>query len=811
MPEQKTSKNFFALNKGLNTESNEINFPDGFTVDERNYELLFDGARRRRRGCSRESGGSLKASGLTVAVTDQNNSFRWRGVMGDPDKNFIVHQVGPRLFFTDDAELISTTYHADSLELQSFLVDKTETDANLGASACQFSRGRGHLFVSHPKCEPFYVTYDASGNTFNAKVIPINIRDFDGINDGLPIQSTPTSISDDHRYNLRNRGWIEADIDSFKTGSGTRYPSKNMLWFRGYRRATDVAFSDLDGIQTFNYAKMNAEKPGQSSAPQGGLFLSPTDTRYSSTSTNEGVEVAISTWVVQTGSEAAGGTIRVTTASAHGRSTNDVVNITGTFFSADTATVPFVGNIDGFWQITVVDATNFDFTFDKISSKFTAWISQYDQLGQINGNVALPKSDGKVLTEGPSAISYHSGRLFFAGINDSEWADTIFFSKIAQRAASYGICYQEADPTDPQFNALSSSDGGTIVIPNLGKVQRMLSTETSLLVFTDQGVWEIGGGQRGLFTATGYSVRKITEDECTSPYSPILLGNAAVYTGPRGIFQIAPAEFTGILEATNISEHLIQTKWNAILTARQQVVKTAYDSANKRVYFLYGSSASINANHYDRALILDLRVGAWFLYEYNNSATIGILNLYEITDADASDDNQKIKYTVQNVNNLDTCDLEQTAYLDFDGSESPLPFFLGGWDDLGGFQRRRQTPIITVHSKRTLTGFSAAGSGLDADNDSSTLMTARWDWSDLAITGKLGSTNEVYRPPRAFQPASAGTIAAVPTNDDGYPVYTTRNKVRGRGRVLQLRFEGAATKDSHLLGFSVNYKIQRAV
>jgi hypothetical protein len=44
---------------------------------------------------------------------------------------------------------------------------------------------------------------------------------------------------------------------------------------------------------------------------------------------------------------------------------------------------------------------------------------------------------------------------------------------------------------------------------------------------------------------------------------------------------------------------------------------------------------------------------------------------------------------------------------------------------------------------------------------------------------------------------------------DGYPVIATRHKVRGRGRSLSMRFDGAATKDSHLLGFTVNYRISR--
>jgi hypothetical protein len=316
-------------------------------------------------------------------------------------------------------------------------------------------------------------------------------------------------------------------------------------------------------------------------------------------------------------------------------------------------------------------------------------------------------------------------------------------------------------------------------------------------------VWEVGGGQRGLFTAGAYSVRKITDVECSSSYSPVSLGTSVIYTGPRGIFEIAPNQFTGLLEETNISEELIQTLWNGIPAANQAVVQTVHDTAKKRVYFLYGDSGD-SINIYANALVYDIRLQAWYKYVFNVTATAGPMTAYAITEADSSESNQKVKWTCAlTTTTVDTCDMNQTAYLDYDGAESPLPFLATGWDNLGDFQRRRQAPVITVFAKRTETGYTATGDGYDADNESSSLMTAYWDWTNDAVSGKIGSQNETYRHVRGFAPS--GT-----TDVDGYPVVVTRNKVRGRGRVLQLRFDGAATKDSHILGFSTNYKVQRA-
>jgi hypothetical protein len=840
MPERQLKKDQFRLNRGLNTESNEVSFPDGFTTDERNYELLVDGSRRRRKALDGESGGSGKAVG-TITSTQMHTSFKWRSVGGDPDKAFIVHQVGATLYFTDDAETISTTYHANTVDLTVRKVDSATTDATVANTPCQFAFGRGHLFVVNKYLEPFYIKWDSVTDDFTAKRIDILIRDFDGIDDGVGIDTRPTgTITDDHRYNLRNRGWKQDDMDTFFSDLSD-HPSKNMLWYRGYRRQTDVSFSDIDGIQVWSSAKIDDEAFGNASAAQGSLFLNPLDTRFAAVTAGAGLTVPITVVGADfnTGSATTGGTFRLTV-TGHGRSDGEVISISGSDWEYETSDEFYDFHFNGIGTLnnppslpnavgeaSIVDANTIDIYLPSVDPAWTAWESQSSD-GQLDGGEALAKSDGAQLSVGPTATAFHAGRIWYAGIDDSQWNDTVFFSKIAQKPEAYGICHQEMDPTDENFNQLSSSDGGTIVVPNLGKVQRLLSVRDSLLIFSDQGVWEIGGGQRGVFTAGGYSVRKISNAECSSPLSPISIGSTAIYTGPRGIHQIAPNEFTSVLEEQNISEQLIQTLWNDIPAVNQKVVQTTHDDALNRVYFLYGDSglsgSTDNINQYANALILDLRVGAWYKYVFAVSTTSGVVTAYAITDSDTSDSRKKIKWSTQSTNSIVTADFDHTDFIDFGGAESPLPFMVTGWDNIGDFQSRRQAPVITVYSKRTETGYTQTGNGWDADNESSTLMSAFWDWTEaiqwdvpsaptaqetwdgsannFGVSGKIGSQNEVYRHVRGFVPLAT-------SDSDGYPVVVTRNKVRGRGRVLQLRFDGSATKDSHLLGFTTNYKVSR--
>ena len=105
--EARTTKNFYRLNGGLNTEINELNFPDGFSRDEANYELLVDGSRRRRKGLAVESGAGSAKTVTTFATGEKCQSYVWRNVGGNPDKTVVVFRKGNTLYFADADETVS--------------------------------------------------------------------------------------------------------------------------------------------------------------------------------------------------------------------------------------------------------------------------------------------------------------------------------------------------------------------------------------------------------------------------------------------------------------------------------------------------------------------------------------------------------------------------------------------------------------------------------------------------------------------------------------------------------------------------------
>ncbi len=124
--------------------------------------------------------------------------------------------------------------------------------------------------------------------------------------------------------------------------------------------------------------------------------------------------------------------------------------------------------------------------------------------------------------------------------------------------------------------------------------------------------------------------------------------------------------------------------------------------------------------------------------------------------------------------------------------------------DLGGEgqggDKTMQFLYVTVFMRRTETGTDGGGTAI---NQSSVKLQSRWDWTDRATPpNKWSAEQEVYRhnPNRVYNPADPSAVWL-----DGYEVVYTKNKVRGRGRAVQLKYSAHTDKDMQLLGWSAQY------
>jgi hypothetical protein len=569
--------------------------------------------------------------------------------------------------------------------------------------------------------------------------------------------------------------------------------------------------------------KYDAEVWGQASAPQGALFLNPQDSRFASSVAGADAPQPITACVNTDPLHY----VLTLTVVGHTFTGGENVTISGTKTKYEKAGPHASRNVftehDGTWPVSNVVGNNFDITVDPLPG-WVSWVDLTIQYGEVSGTEALANSDGALVQKGFKAIAFHAGRVWYAGLADGQYADHVFFSRICEKPKAYGACHQLQDPTDEHFNQLTPADGGVLIVPGMNGIVDAMTVGNSLVLVGTEGAWEVAGIRGGVFNATQFGVRQLTNANFNSPTGTMTVDDSGIAVGPSGIYQFAPNEFTRQLEAKNIIKDTIQTKWNGFTTSEQKHCQVQYDDAKNRLYFMLGADST--SNEYDEMLILDTKQSAWFRYTFSIAGSEKLLSMVAISDADDSSSNQKMKFLYQaSTTTVQIADLEQTNYLDFDGLESPLPYMVSGYEVLGDPQRRGQAPIITVFSKRTETGYTAnGGGGWDADNPSSTLMTAFWDWtegtewdvpaaptiqqpwsgttSNYGVSGKIGAKSQVYRHARNFVPLAAGDV-------DGYPTVVTRNKVRGRGRVLQLRFDGAAANDSHIIGWTTNIKVSR--
>jgi hypothetical protein len=271
------------FSKGLITEATGLNFPADACIETENCKFDFKGVVSRRFGLDYETGfASFVSTRDSSAITE----FVWRSVAGDGNITYVVVQIGAILYFylEDSDGALSPGIAASTIDLANFDVTG---NPGVGAVPCQFSSGRGRLFVTHPYCDPFYVTYTAPAAvpTFTGTSITIKIRDFIGLaptatyqtNSVVDFAKRPTSsraaLDDFDEYNLQNQGWdrtIEDDGGASVNAltewdsNKTTMPALSDIWY---------LFHDATNPLRFNYNDVDKWPASSGRAPMGYYIL----------------------------------------------------------------------------------------------------------------------------------------------------------------------------------------------------------------------------------------------------------------------------------------------------------------------------------------------------------------------------------------------------------------------------------------------------------------------------------------------------------------------------------------------------------
>lgn len=188
MPRASGQKEYVSLAKGLVTEASPLVFPENATTDELNFVINKDGlVRERRKGFDHIT--SVKTlAGSNLAI---ENTHYWQA----PDLVLIV------VTDTTSTKLLIHRNNAtlDLINTVNINSAVTETDIAENTNVIFITTSQGQ--------KPIILEYEEVGNQIKVYEVDLYVRDFELVDDGLAIPERPTTLSQNHQYNLYNAGW----------------------------------------------------------------------------------------------------------------------------------------------------------------------------------------------------------------------------------------------------------------------------------------------------------------------------------------------------------------------------------------------------------------------------------------------------------------------------------------------------------------------------------------------------------------------------------------------------------------------------
>lgn len=775
-PQVSIANNF---TEGLITETTPLNFPENGCSDT--FNCVFDKTGRvyRRKGFNHEINYSTKQINRNDGVITK---FLWEAPAGRGDLTLLVMQVGSTLYFynTNNVATVSEGAISSNINLTTYSPSGAPSPATVN---CQFTSGRGYLFVTHPYLNSFYVSFDPTTNTVTGTAITLQIRDFEGVNDSLAVTARPTSLSNTHHYNILNQGWTtNTQVYTSTTSINYVYPST----------AFDITFTIASGQTITTGEPMHAYMRFDLSRG-----FSGTVTSYSGTSLRiqgygsraPATQSNIADWIIAR-------------EAPHIQKWNSGL---GTYPS----------NADYWWAYKdSTDAFNHSMVANvpvptRPAPKGRFILNLYDQnRNTVSGLTGLPglNTGGQRV----STCAFFAGRVFYSGISYPTLESKVFFSQIIENENEFGKCYQANDPTSEEFYDLLPTDGGVISIQDAGIIIKLFALKEGLLVFATNGIWYITGSTGIGFTANDYSVQKLSNIRCLSANSFVNVEGLPIWWNVEGIYTVGSQEGSASLQVIPVSEQKIKEFYKNIPLDSKKYASGAYDPTTGVIQWCYSSSSSSSINEsqeYDSILCLNSKTGAFYPWKISDS-TVKVHGVFIVVGAGGnpqilnvivdngdnvvtdSGDNVVIysispgattytfKYIISEPNgstyDFTFAEESNTDYVDWaenGDNTSYSSYFITGYKIKGNAQRKFQNNYVYLFS--------------DGDEPTKFYAQGQWNFANHGDTGKWGSKQLI--------------------NNDAvhYDALYKRIKFRGHGLALQYKIESFQNEPFSLVGWSV--------
>lgn len=769
MPQSVTVENNFSA--GLKTEFTGLNFPEHAFIEGYNVIPTKIGNIYNRLGFDYEDNYVLSNVSRTNKAI---STYVWRNAGGDGNTMLIVKQIGGTLYFykassATTASPLSDNKLVTTVTLSTYLV--VGSSLTIDDIECQYADGNGYLFIFHPSLEPIYCSF--SSNTVTPNSIAIQTRDFAGLPDSLDISTRPSNLTAAHKYNLTNQGWVTQPTWS---GRDTSSVVVNSVGLRSFTIATGLTITVGQQVRVYNAGW--------------GYPTSPINYGIVN-SYNSGTGALVIN--VQTVEPLVSGVSFTGNATVTGIYTGPFTitpyntGYIGDFFTSQAA---YPSNADVWWYFKnssgVFDPTTMVPKVTQNSGRAPQGHNIFNTFNRLYSGYDSTLTDVSTSNR-PSTGCWFQGRVWYTGVDSSfpasgtapytTWTESIYFSQIITDSSQFGMCYQVNDPTSEDLMQLLPSDGGVIQIQGCGSIIKLFPVQNGLLVFAANGIWFITGSQGIGFSATDYTVTKISSVQALSAQSFVNVDGLPIFWNEDAIYAISPSQQGLGLTVDPITVGSIASFYEDIPKISKRFARGGYDSIDYVIKFIYRSTPETTVSsryEYDRILNFNTYTKAFYPYTISSGPYI---HSVEYIDTPGQDNQYPsgIKYLTSHNNDFTFSEEKNTDYVDW-AEVSPVDYadnsyFITGYLLKGGAFRKFQPIYVNMFS----------------DSEEATAYKIQGIW-DFATETALGRTS---------------TVQTIYNNLSRFNTLYRRHKIRGHGLSLQLKISAVAGMPFNIIGWTI--------
>lgn len=223
----------------------------------------------------------------------------------------------------------------------------------------------------------------------------------------------------------------------------------------------------------------------------------------------------------------------------------------------------------------------------------------------------------------PKTIGFFGGRVWYGGVDANGYSNKLYFSQVVKTEKEFGLCYQLNDPTSESLFDILSTDGGEISILDCASIIKIFTYQNSLLVFATNGVWSISGSQGVGFSATDYSISKLSSTPSLSNSSFIDAGGIPVWWNAEGIYTIGGNATMAQSSVNSISDERIKSYFiDEIPDNSKFYARGDYNPRAREMQWLFRSTdptTGLENYSFDRILAYNIDTKGFYIFSFDNS------------------------------------------------------------------------------------------------------------------------------------------------------------------------------------------------